>query len=178
MNPRSLFGAIGIAAMVASMAAAAGAQAAPPYYPVPPPNGGYRQQSATNVAMMSERVGHMIAHLEADGRDYSGHRVNAIHFLQNAQGELNAAAQFAAANGYAIQVPPQARRGGVGERPPLTGETQMVHAQQNLERMTAHLQRDSHDFGGHRVAAVDLMRRANAELVAAIQFAQAHAYAP
>jgi len=181
MNLRSLLGAIGTAAMVASMAAAASAQAAPqPYNPnVPPPNGEFRQQSAADVAMMSERIGHMIAHLQADARDYGGHRVNAIHILENAQGELNAAAQFAAAHGYVIQTPPVGRRNPYAvRRPPVTSDTQIQRAQANLQHMIARLQRDSHDFGGHRVAAVNLMQEADGALNAAIQFAAAHAYAP
>src|SRR5581483_7473934 len=121
MNLRSLVGAIGMGAMVASTAAAAGAQAAPPppYAQNVPPPGGFRQQSATNVAMMSQRVGHMIDHLQRDARDYGGHRVQAIRDLQGAAGELNAAAQFAADHGYNIQVPPRVRRnpGGI-RRPP------------------------------------------------------------
>ncbi|MDP9018896.1 MAG: hypothetical protein M3N19_11330 [Candidatus Eremiobacteraeota bacterium] len=42
------------------------------------------------------------------------------------------------------------------------------------ERLIDQLQRDRHDYGGHRVQAIELMQQARAQLLLAEQYDQAH----
>ncbi len=43
-----------------------------------------------------------------------------------------------------------------------------------LERVIDSLQRDRHDYGGHRELALDALQKARAELLAAEQYEQSH----
>ena len=43
-----------------------------------------------------------------------------------------------------------------------------------LERVIDNLQRDQHDYGGHRVKALELLQQARQELLAAEQYEKAH----
>jgi hypothetical protein len=165
MHRRSLVGALGVATFVLSAAAVAGAQPAPP---------SYRQQSLANVARFAEHTQKMIGNLQRDARDYGGHRVAAINALQNAANELNAAAQFAEAHGYQMPVQQPPRNPNPYRRPKVSSDTDMQKAQMATGHMIERLQSDSRDFGGHRAAAIDALRQANAELTAAVQFAAAH----
>ena len=173
MNPRSLFGALGIAAIVATSAAAASAQA----YPPGAYGQGYRQASLVNVANIARNCGHTIARLQRDPGDYGGHRVAAIGDLQNAANELNAAEQFAVAHGYQMPVQGPPGRNPSGYHPqPTMRYTSMQRAQMAVQRWIRHLERDSRDFGGHRVAAINWLQRAESELTAAVQFGGARPY--
>jgi hypothetical protein len=169
MKFRSLFGALGIAAMVASGAVAAGAQ--------PAPNYNYREASLANVGRFAQACGRLITRLQQDGRDYGGHKEAAMNDLHNAQGELVAAAQWAEAHGYQMPVPrPHAANPYRMHNPQPQVEWSIQKAQMQVQRMISRLQRDSRDFGGHRAAAIDALQRANGELGAAMQFAGGRGY--
>lgn len=68
-------------------------------------------------------------------------------------------------------LPAQRPPGGRGER----GSARNVRFElRHLEKAIDALQRDRHDFGGHREAAIDLLQRARTELNAALQYDAAH----
>ena len=50
----------------------------------------------------------------------------------------------------------------------------IAHVRQRLERVIDNLQRDQHDYGGHRVKALELCQQARAELLQAEQYEKAH----
>jgi hypothetical protein len=189
MNLRSLAGTLAIVGIFGSTAAVAGAQVytpVPNYQPVPNnpngypqngnPTGQYRQKSEVNVANIAMRCGKLSERLQADTHDYGGHRTAAISSLQSAQNELNAAAQFAAANGYQVPVKSGAVREPRGNRSQQKSNSNIQTAQTTVGRWISHLQRDSRDFGGHRVAAINYLQQAETELAAASQYAAAHGY--
>jgi hypothetical protein len=183
MNLRSLIGTLGMAAIVASTAAGASAQTPYNYNPYNPnAQYNYRERSLVNVARMANGVGHLIGRLQRDARDYGGHREAAIDDLRNAQNELGAAAAFAEAHGYQMPVPvqnPGMRRAPNPYRyrnPQARSDWSIQKGQQAVQRWIGKLQRDSRDFGGHRVQAIDWLQRANGELGAAVQFAASRGY--
>ena len=50
----------------------------------------------------------------------------------------------------------------------------LEHANRMVERIIDRLQRDQTDFGGHRVAAIEDLQRARADIEAAIQYDRTH----
>lgn len=50
----------------------------------------------------------------------------------------------------------------------------MYAARNHLGDIIAHLQRDNHDYGGHRVAAIGDMQRAQSEITQALAYDSAH----
>ena len=56
--------------------------------------------SARSIERADDRLHRMIANLQRDQRDYGGHRVRAIGYLQQADGELRAALQYDATSGH------------------------------------------------------------------------------
>jgi opacity protein-like surface antigen len=71
-------------------------QGTPPTYPVGRPVYGRRNEAGSNysIALVRQHVGQMISRLERDNRDYGGHRVAGINWLQQASNELGAAEQW------------------------------------------------------------------------------------
>ncbi len=68
-------------------------------------------------------------------------------------------------------LPAQRLPGARGER----GSARNIRFElRHLEKAIDALQRDRHDFGGHREAAIDLLQRARTELNAALQYDAAH----
>jgi hypothetical protein len=66
-------------------------------------------------------------------------------------------------------------------QPPYTrGETasarNIAEVRRALERMIMQLEHDQHDFGGYRVRAIENMRRARADLEAALQWDATHSH--
>jgi predicted translin family RNA/ssDNA-binding protein len=51
---------------------------------------------------------------------------------------------------------------------------QIARAQKALDTAAMHLEKAKHDFGGHRAKALDLIKQAQAELVAAQDYASQH----
>ena len=180
MNLRSLVGTLGMAAIVASTCAMASAQT--PYNYQNPNQYNYRTNSLADVGRIGNGVSHLINRLNRDTRDYGGHRAAAVGNLQNAQNELGAAAQFAEAHGYQMPPLPQPRA-GYRQPNPYQGmnrqqrsDWSIERSQQQVSHWLQRLSRDSRDFGGHRVAAINWLQRAQSELGMAIQYAQSHGY--
>ena len=51
---------------------------------------------------------------------------------------------------------------------------QIVRAQKALETASMHLGKAVHEYGGHRAKALDLIKQAQAELTAALDYANQH----
>jgi hypothetical protein len=195
VNPRSLIGTALTAAIMATTIAAAGAQTYNVPIPVTiPGNGQYiptsgQYNSNVSVGRIDNRLGRVIRSLERDGRDYGGHRINAINDLRNARNELNAAKAFAAAHGYGngngngtgnngyprpVTVPHPPVYGGNARRGEAGSNYSVGLVRRHLGTMIGHLQQDSRDYGGHRVAAINWMQQASNELSLAQQWEQTH----
>lgn len=61
-------------------------------------------------------------------------------------------------------------------RAPARSDRSVVRVRTRLEALIDQLQRDEHDYGGHRVAAVGEMEQARAQLDAAIAWDRAHGH--
>lgn len=196
MNPRTLIGTALTAAIMATTIAAAGAQT----YTVPVPvtipgngqyipgNGQYNNNngqynSNVSIGRIDNRLGRVIRSLERDQRDYGGHRANAINDLRNARNELNAAKAYAAAHGYGngnvynprpVTMPHPPVYGGNARRGEAGSNYSVGLVRRHLGTMINHLERDSRDYGGHRVAAINWMQQASNELSIATQWEQTH----
>jgi len=173
VKSRILTGTAFAAALALSTIAAAGAQNATTMYP----GGPGQYDSNVNVQKAANHVGKMINALEKDNRDYAGHRVSAINDLSNARNELIAAEQYAQSHGYGTQQPPHpvhVPNPGAPRHSENRSNYQIAHVQMAVQRMISHLQRDSRDYGGHRVAAINWLNQANTELGLAVQWEQSH----
>jgi hypothetical protein len=182
VNSRTLTGTIlsGILLLATVGAAAAQTVVAPPPVVAPPvvaPSAAAHQMhSNENIGVAANRSGRLIAMLQRDERDYGGHRANAINDLNNAHNELTAAEQFAETHGYYTQngESPEPLPEGPARHDQKRSNYSIGHVQEAVQRMIAHLQRDTRDFGGHRAAAINWLQQANGELNAAVQWEGAH----
>lgn len=112
-----------------------------------------RGQSSSNENIANTRlvVERSISMLQDDTHDYGGFRVKAISALGTARDQLTAALAFVHESGT-----------GVG------GDDNLRYSRLYLERSVDMLQRDAHDYGGHRVAAITDIQRAQADLTSAL----------
>ena len=66
----------------------------------------------------------------------------------------------------------------LAQTPPTRGEygsaRNLVNVRSQLERLIDQLQHDQSDYGGYRVRAIEAMRRARADIVAALQWDATH----
>jgi hypothetical protein len=174
MNARTVLGAIGFAGSLAALTLPAGAQT--PYTIAVPVGSQYL--SNMNLERIADRIQRQIAFLNHDDRDYGGHRVNAIRDLRAAHDQLKAAEAYAMSHGYgtsgANPGPVGGPRPGGWRRWEWQSDSNLATVRAHLQQMIARLQRDSRDYGGHRVAAVTDMQAAVNELGFALQYAQAH----
>jgi hypothetical protein len=63
---------------------------------------------------------------------------------------------------------------GGGKRGQGASNYNISREYKRLSKITGALQRDTHDYGGHRARAVELLRQAQAELQQAVDFDRAH----
>lgn len=132
-------------------------------------------QSGHNIAHVRRRLDGTIDRLQHDQHDYQGHRVTAIGDLQQARQELLQAEQMEQSTQPTAPNPNQQncyKAGGStggsdknwGERNQQASNSNLARVRHSIERMIDQLQRDNHDYGGHRVAAITDLQRARAEL--------------
>lgn len=133
--------------------------------------------SNASLAHVHRRLDGAIDRLQDDQRDYGGHRVDAINDLQNAREQLTEAEQFAIHDDHENQACTRAygSTGGgdnnFGARGQRSSNHDIWYVRSWVENMIDQLQRDQHDYNGHRVAAIDAMQAARAQLVDAERYA-------
>ncbi len=138
--------------------------------------------SNSNLAHVHRRLDGAIDQLQHDQRDYGGHRVDAINDLQNARAQLVEAEQWAVNDDRENPACTRAYgpTGGSDENwgtRAQTGSNRDIWSVRSwVERMIDQLQRDQHDYDGHRIAAINAMQAARAQLVDAEQYAKARRY--
>lgn len=128
--------------------------------------------SSQNLWHVHRRLDGAIDQLQHDQRDYGGHRVAAINDLQNARNEIVAAEQSDRDDLHC------ARAGGStggsdanwGRRGQGNSNRNLMGVRRWVENMVDQLQRDNHDYGGHRVNAINDMQAARNELVQAERY--------
>lgn len=161
-----------VAALSTSFAATASAQVVAPV----PFQGRGDCSSNHNLAHVHRRLDGAIDRLQHDRHDYGGHREGAIDDLQRARADLIAAERSAV--GGAHDNPHCFGAGGPtggsdrawGMRGDRGSDRNLRVVSAWVERMIDELQRDNHDYGGHRVQAISEMQAARNELRAAAQY--------
>lgn len=137
--------------------------------------------SNQNIAEVHRHLSGAISQLNHDDRDYGGHRVAAVNDLIAAQGQLDAARAYAVnhdrENPSCFQAyGPSGGDGNPTLRQQPASNRNLLIVRRRLEAMIDQLQRDQHDYDGHRVAAIGAMQTARNELVVAETFARQHGY--
>lgn len=138
-------------------------------------------QCASNQNMwhVHRRLDGAIDQLQHDDRDYGGHRVAAINELSTARQQLVAAEQISVQHG---ENPQCFRAGGPeggsdvpwGIRAQGGSNGDIWHVRAWVNALIAQLNRDRHDYAGHRVAAINSLEAARNEMLAAERFARGH----
>lgn len=129
-----------------------------------------------NLAQVHRRLDGAIDQLQHDQRDYGGHRIDAINDLQNARAQLVEAEQWALNNDRENRACTRAYgpTGGSdvnwGRRGDVRSDRDVRYVSAWIGRMIDQLQRDQHDYDGHRVAAINAMQAARAQLAAAERY--------
>lgn len=138
--------------------------------------------SNSSLAHVHRRLDGAIDQLQHDQRDYGGHRVDAINDLQNARAQLVAAEQWAAntdrENPACMRAYGPTGGGDVswGVRGQGGSNRDVWYVSSWTENMIDQLERDQHDYDGHRVAAINAMQAARSQLLAAERYAGSHGY--
>lgn len=147
-------------------------------------NGGTGEgTSNANLRFVDEHINTAISNLQADRKDYGGHRVAAINDLQTASSDIQSALAFDKAHpgqvgvqNNAVVAPTAVSPDGIVENSSMGQVSQnqsnqsLVTARTNIEQAIDALSRDAHDYGGFRVKAIDALQAARTELDQALQF--------
>jgi hypothetical protein len=138
--------------------------------------------SNANLAHVHRRLDGAIDQLQHDQRDYGGHRVDAIDDLQNARTQLVQAEQWAANDDRESRACMRAY-GSTGDSDANWGtrgqggsNRDIWYVRSWVENMIDQLQRDQHDYDGHRIAAINAMQAARTQLVDAEQYVKSRGY--
>ncbi len=138
--------------------------------------------SNANLAQVHRRLDGAIDQLQHDQRDYGGHRVDAINDLQNARMQLVAAEQWAANNDHESRACMRAygQTGGSDVNWGMRGQggsnRDVWYVSSWVDNMIGRLERDQHDYNGHRIAAINAMQAARAQLADAERYARSRGY--
>ena len=129
--------------------------------------------SAHNLAKIHRRLDGAIDRLNHDQKDYAGHRVAAIQSLTAARQEIMAAEDYSKAHeaqgSHCFNTDVKTGGGDKdwGMRNQGESNESVMNVRRWVEKMIDQLQRDQHDYDGHRVAAIRDMQQARTDLLAA-----------
>lgn len=114
--------------------------------------------SDRNIRNVRDGVVRAIRQLQADQRDYGGHRGAAVSDLAKAETELDRALAFDRTDSSRAKA----------------SDTNVEAVIDGLNAANSQLVRDQRDYGGHRVAAIADIQKAVQELRAALSFDKSH----
>lgn len=152
--------------ILVALAYSAHAQAAPAILRAIAINDG---RSDSNLRWARQRVGENIEMLQWDRPDYNGHRARAIALFAQAQQQMSLGLAFD--GGREDMAPPAdfyRPAEVVGTRGDRASDANVAAVRHNIEGVMDVLQRDNHDYGGHRVAALRLLDEGREQLSAAL----------
>jgi len=119
------------------------------------------RSSDNNLRFARYRVEENIDMLQRDRHDYHGYRVLAIAKMQDAREQINQALRYDRQADWAAPLAAaRANAIGIDNR----SDRNLLAVRGNVERIVDMLQRDNHDYGGHRVAAIGLLQQARTDL--------------
>jgi len=109
--------------------------------------------SDLNIQNVRTAIAREIRELQADQRDYGGHRANAVSDLERAESELSRALATDRNE----------------NRPDSASDANIRAVISSLIAANSQLGKDQHDYAGHRAAAIVDIEKAIQELRAALQ---------
>lgn len=129
------------------------------------------RQSDNNLRWARYRIEENLDMLQRDRHDYNGYRVRAIAKLQGAREQINLALRYDRQADWAAAA--TATRTSVNG-PDNGSDRNLLVVRRNVEHIIDRLQRDNHDYGGHRVAAIGLLQQAREMLTIALRYDNRH----
>ena len=109
--------------------------------------------------------------LVRDQHDYNGYRVRAIGEMQAARQQIVVALAYDRNHDDAMA---RAAAFRSAEGPDNRSDRNLVKVRRNVERIIDVLQRDNHDYGGHRVAAIGDLNQAIRDITLGLRFDSRH----
>ncbi|MBV8172006.1 MAG: hypothetical protein JO219_08760 [Candidatus Eremiobacteraeota bacterium] len=128
-------------------------------------------QSDSNLRWAQTRVERDIDMLQRDQHDYDGHRVKAIEDFQDARGQLALALRYDRNHDYAMPLatPLSVEPGGWNR-----SDRNLAYVRGDIEQVIDVLQRDNHDYDGHRVDAIAQLQYGREQIDAALASDRGH----
>ena len=128
-------------------------------------------QTDNNLRWARARVDRDIDMLQRDQHDYDGHRVRAIDDFQDARGQLALALSYDRSrdSDNAVAASPDIEPAGWNR-----SDRNLAYVRADIEHVIDVLQRDNHDYDGHRADAVAQLQYGRAQLDAALASDRGH----
>ena len=131
------------------------------------------RQSDSNLRWARYRVEENIDMLQRDRHDYNGYRVRAIADMQAARTQILLGLGYDRNHEW-----PGARTMGTAMTAAVPvdnrSDRNLLQVRGNLEHIIDVLQRDNHDYGGHRAAAIAALQRARQDIIIALRYDSRH----
>jgi hypothetical protein len=109
--------------------------------------------------------------LEAADHDYGGHRADAVHDIGAAERQLRKALEHAPSHAGGKG---EAQTGASHPEPQALSDKQLAEAVPALKAIAEALHHADHDYGSHRVAAMEDLRAAIHQLETALEYSKRH----
>ncbi len=130
------------------------------------------RQSDNNLRWARYRVEENLDMLQRDRHDYNGYRVRAIADMQAARTQILLGLGYDRNHDWAAARPLAAAASAVGVD--NRSDRNLLIVRRNVEHIIDVLQRDNHDYGGHRVAAIAALQRARQDIIVALRYDSRH----
>jgi hypothetical protein len=167
MTRTTVIAALGALALVAGAGMAAHAS---PLRPLQVALSG--RYSDSNMRWARRRIEQNIDMLQNDRRDYGGYRIRAIALMQEARRQITLGLAYD--NGREDVAPPpgfvRPDRDMYFVRGERASDLNLALVRRNIDNIMDVLQRDNHDYGGHRVAALRLLAQSRQMLSRALAY--------
>lgn len=130
------------------------------------------RQSDTNLRWARYRVEENLDLLQRDRHDYNGYRVRAIADMQAARTQILLGLGYDRNHEWPAAQPMAAAAAAVGVD--NRSDRNLLQVRRNLEHIIDVMQRDRHDYGGHRVAAIGDLQRAREDILVGLRYDSRH----
>ena len=128
------------------------------------------RQSDNNLRWARYRVEENIDMLQRDRHDYNGYRVRAISDMQAAREQILLGLGYDRNRDWPAAMAAAPAALSVDNN----SDRNLVTVRRHVEHIIDMLQRDNHDYGGHRVAAIGDLQRAREDLIVALRYDSRH----
>ncbi len=132
--------------------------------------------SDSNMRWARTRIEQNIDMLQRDQRDYGGYRVSAIAALQDARSQISLGLAYD--NGREDVPPPAGFARPDADmyfvQPGGPSDLNLAAVRHNIDNIMDVLQRDSGDYGGHRVDALQRLAQVRERLSSALRYDNSH----